>query len=313
MRIARKLLPRVEDGLSFLYIEHARIEQEHQAVVMYDASGRVPLPAAALAVLMLGPGTTITHAAVSALCDGGCSIAWCGEGSTRFYAAGAGETQRAANLLAQAVAWADPRQHHEVVLRMYRVRFDETPQSNLNIAQLRGMEGVRVRDTYARLSRETGVAWRGRAYKTGAWDAADPVNRALSVANAALYGVCHAAIVSTGFSAGLGFIHTGKMLAFVYDVADLYKCETTIPAAFAAAVDGPQNIEARARRAARDRFHRARLLERIVPDIQRVLGLKVDDAHELSLVPDETDPAKLWDPSGELRGGHNYAETEDES
>ncbi len=309
MRVARKLLPRVEDGLSFLYIEHARIEKEREAVVLYDAQGRVPLPAAALAVLMLGPGTTVTHAAITALCDAGCSIAWCGEAGTRFYAAGAGETLRASNLLAQALAWADARMHHDVVLRMYRLRFDESPRAELNLAQLRGMEGVRVRDTYARLSRESGVAWRGRAYRAGSWDAADPVNRALSAANAALYGVCHSAIVSTGFSPGLGFIHTGKMLAFVYDIADLYKCETTIPAAFKAAAAGADGIEARARRAARDSFQRGRLLERLVPDIQRLLGMKVGEAHELALVPDdEQRPAALWDPSGEHAGGRNYAD-----
>ena len=55
--------------------------------------------------------------------------------------------------------------------------------------------------------------------------------------------MCHAAIVAAGYSAGLGFIHTGKMLSFVYDVADLYKTETTVPLAFRLAATVTKELE----------------------------------------------------------------------
>jgi len=139
------------------------------------------------------------------------------------------------------------------------------------------------------------------------------VNRALSTANACLYGICHSAILSAGFSAGLGFVHSGKMLSFVYDVADLYKCDVTIPVAFEIAVDGwSTGVESRVRRLCRDRLWEKRILERVIPDIQSALGLKPERVQATSFRgPDElTEPVTgLWTPDGApLAGGHNYGE-----
>jgi CRISPR-associated protein Cas1 len=313
-------LPRVGDGWTFLYTEKVRIERADYAIELRDATGRVPVPVAALSVLLLGPGATITHAAVLALAEGGCSIVWVGEQGARFYAAGFGETRRAHHLEAQAVAWASKRRHGEVVRRMYTMRFPEGLPEEFTLEQVRGHEGVRVRDAYAAAARETGVAWNGRSYRRDDWGSADPVNRALSAANATLYGVCHAAIVATGFSAGLGFVHVGKQLSFVYDIADLYKVEITVPAAFRAVAEGTDNLESRVRRTCRDLFHRTKLLERIVPDLQRVIGLVPEDARLVihrgddggaGDAPEEglgTDPGALWsEDGGRLAGGRNFA------
>jgi CRISPR/Cas system-associated endonuclease Cas1 len=81
-------LPKLRDGLSYLYLERCRVEQKYKAVEAVDVRGRTMIPAAALAVLMLGPGTTITHAAIKALADNGCSVVWTGEEGTRVYAQG---------------------------------------------------------------------------------------------------------------------------------------------------------------------------------------------------------------------------------
>ena len=306
-----QVLPRFADGLTFLYVEHARVEQDQHAIVLVDARGRVPVPVAALAVLMLGPGTCLTHAAMLACAENGCSVLFCGEDGVRLYAHGMGETRRATNLMEQARAWADPAEHLRVVKRLYRLRFDESDADDLSLEQLRGREGVRVRETYARLARETGIRWTGRAYKRNEWTAADPVNRALSTANACLYGLCHAAIVSTGFSPGLGFIHTGKSLAFVYDIADLYKCDVSIPIAFSAATGPLQGLEARVRRECREMFRREKLLARIVPDIYRVLGLRPETATLLDAADGLESIGELWDPAkGAVPGGQNYANAE---
>jgi CRISPR-associated protein Cas1 len=266
-------LPRVSDGWTFLYVEHVRVERADYAIELFDAEGRVPVPVAALSVLLLGPGTAITHAAVLALAEAGCSIVWCGEGGARFYASGIGETRRAHHLEAQARAWASPKRHIDVVRRLYTMRFPEDLPEGLTLEQIRGHEGVRVREAYAVASAESGVPWNGRAYRVGDWESADPVNRALSAANACLYGVCHAAIVATGFSPGLGFVHTGKLLSFVYDVADLYKVELTVPLAFRLVREGTMKIDTRARKACRDAFLSGHLLQRLVPDMQRAVGL----------------------------------------
>jgi len=310
------VLPKFSDGWSYLYVEHCRIDQEARAIAIHDESGKVPVPCANLALLMLGPGVSITHAAVSVLADHGCLVVWCGEAGVRFYAAGMGETRSAKNFLHQARAWADTDLHMQVVRRLYQLRFSEEFDPGLTLRQIRGMEGVRVREAYANTSRETGVPWSGRSYKRESWGSADPVNRALSAANSCLYGICHAAIVSVGFSPALGFIHTGKMLSFVYDVADLYKAEVSIPAAFHETAEGRDQLERRVRLSCRDRFVSTRLLERIVPDIQSSLKLPKRGMTEEgeAFDQDAAAPGALWDPEkGEIAGGRTHPSDSEEA
>lgn len=303
------VLPKFSDGWSYLYVEHCRVDKEARAIAVHDESGKAPVPCANLALLMLGPGVSITHAAVSVLADHGCLVAWCGEAGVRFYAVGMGETRSAANFLHQARAWADEGLRLQVVRRLYQLRFAETFESELTLRQIRGMEGVRVREAYARAARETGVPWSGRSYRRDKWADADPVNRALSAANSCLYGICHAAIVSAGFSPALGFIHTGKMLSFVYDVADLYKAEISIPVAFQAAADETDGLERRVRLACRDLFVSTRLLQRIIPDIQKALmSPKKGASNDGQFDQDAAAPGALWDPeTGEVKGGRAYS------
>ena len=304
------LLPKFRDGWSYLYVEHCRVDQESRAIAIHDEAGKVPVPCANLALLMLGPGVSITHAAISVLSDHGCLVAWCGEAGVRFYAVGMGETRSAANFLHQTRMWAHVNLHMQVVRGLYQLRFSEKFDSELTLRQIRGMEGVRVRDTYARASRESGVPWSGRSYQRDKWSNADPVNRALSVANSCLYGICHAAIVSAGFSPALGFVHTGKMLSFVYDVADLYKTEITIPVAFRAVAEGKEGLERRVRLSCRDGFVSTRLLERIIPDVQMALMLpKRGTASNAELFDqDAAAPGSLWDPvQGEVKGGRIHS------
>ncbi|HLZ69009.1 MAG TPA: type I-E CRISPR-associated endonuclease Cas1e [Dehalococcoidia bacterium] len=298
-------LPKVRDSWSYLYVEHCRIDQEAKAIALHDKHGVVPVPCATLTTLMLGPGTTITHAAVRALADNGCLIVWTGEEGVRLYAQGLGETRSARRFLWQARLCSDPPLRLRVVRRLYEMRFAEPLDPDQTLQQLRGREGVRVREAYARASRETGVPWSGRAFRRDNWGASDPVNRALSAANSCLYGVCQAAILSGGYSPALGFIHTGKMLSFVYDVADLYKADVTIPLAFQTAGAAAAGVETSVRKACRDAFKSSRLLQRILPDIDRVLG--VEEAEESAFDADEALPGGLWDPEqGEVAGGVNW-------
>lgn len=305
------LLPRVRDSWSYLYVEHCKIDQEAKAIAFHDASGTVPVPCAAIMTLMLGPGTSITHAAIRALADNGCLVMWTGEEGVRFYGQGLGETRSARNLLRQARLCSEPALRLEVVTRLYRMRFREPLDPALTLQQIRGREGIRVREAYARASRQTGVEWHGRSYRRDAWASADPINRALSAANSCLYGICHAAIVSAGYSPALGFIHTGKMLSFVYDIADLYKAELTIPLAFRAVAGGSSGLEARLRRACRDVFHAERLLQKIIPNIDQALLIEreLEAAPPLDFDADDALPGGLWDPDvGEVAGGVNQAD-----
>src|SRR5690606_36636050 len=99
----------------------------------YGVDGKVSVPAAALGVLMLGPGTSITHEAIKALADNGCLVNWVGEDSVRLYASGAGETRSSANMLRQATLWADPDSHLEVVRQIYSMRFPDVLEEGLTL------------------------------------------------------------------------------------------------------------------------------------------------------------------------------------
>lgn len=304
------VLPKVRDSQSYLYVEHKQIDQDDKSISLNDKAGQVAVPCSNLTALLLGPGTSITHAAVKTLADNGCLVLWTGESGVRFYAQGMGETRSSRRLLHQARLVSDPELRLAVVRRMYEMRFPDPLEPDLTLQQIRGKEGIRVREAYARASRETGVEWYGRTYKRDDWYSADPVNRALSAANSCLYGVCQAAIVSAGYSPALGFVHTGKMLSFVYDIADLYKADITVPIAFGEAAGGMDKLESRVRRSCRDKFREDQLLQRIVPDIERVLNIggglpETDEQMNFADNP----PGGLWDPvQGETSGGVNWAD-----
>ncbi len=302
-------VPKVRDKWSWLYIEHGIIDREDKAIAVHDLRGLTPIPCDNLSVLLLGPGTSITHAAITTLADCGCLVVWSGEQGVRFYASGSGATRKASHLLRQVKLWANEKSRLYIVRRMYEFRFPEKPDPSLTLEQIRGMEGVRVRDAYFRASRDTGVPWKGRNYDRRDWKNADPINKALSVANSCLYGISHAAIVAAGYSPAIGFVHTGKQLSFVYDVADLYKTELTIPVAFQTVAEVDRNLSREVRIRCRDMFHQQGLLKRIVKDIHDILGAKPPEDAEDDFDADPAKPGGLWDPvTGECAGGVSYGE-----
>lgn len=307
MRIADlHILPKVRDSSSFLYLERGHIEQDDRSVAYVTEFRRVAIPVATLSLLMLGPGTTISHRAVVNAAECGCSVAWVGEEGVRMYAYGLGVTRGARRLLRQVELLTDEVARLRVIREMYEMRFPDPLPAGMTLRQVRGAEGARVRDAYRALSREYGLPWSGRQYRRDDWSAATPINRALSAANSCLYGVCHAAIVNVGYSPALGFVHTGKALSFVYDVADLYKTETSVPAAFQAASSGAADVERAARHALREQFHTTRLLGRIVTDLARLFREPHEDDDGNGFDADLARPSVLWDPAGEVVGGRNY-------
>lgn len=289
-------LPKIRDSLSFLYFEYGHVEQSKLGVEFVNKQGRIPLPVASLSALMLGPGTTVTHGAVRTLSEAGCSLVWCGEQGVRCYAQGVGETHKAYRLMRQAELSAAPEQRLQVIERMYRARFPDPLPPGLRLEQIRGREGIRVREGYAEAARKFGVDWSGRNYNRNTWDDADPLNRALSSANACLHGLVHAALLSSGYSPALGFIHQGKQLSFVYDIADLYKMQVTVPVAFSVVAEGSSSLETQVRKRCRDAFTNLKLLQRIVPDVDRLLKLDAELENPDGFDPDEdpTLPTPWW-------------------
>ena len=223
---------RSSDRLSFVYVEHATISRADSAVTFVKEEGVVHCPAASLSALLLGPGTRITHQAMALLGECGTTVVWVGEQGVRYYASGKSVARSSRLLIAQAKLVSNTRSRLAVARMMYQWRFPGEDTSELTMQQLRGREGARVRSVYRQWSERTGVPWERREYDPNNFGDGSPINQALSAAHAALYGIVHAAIVSLGCAPGLGFVHTGNSWSFVYDIADLYKAEITIPAAF---------------------------------------------------------------------------------
>lgn len=275
----------VKERVSVVFIEKGEIDVLDGAFVVVDVTGvRTHVPVGGVACIMLEPGTRVSHRAAALAARAGTLLVWVGEAGVRLYSAGQPGGARADRLLYQARLALDDTLRLKVVRKMYALRFGEEPPARRSVEQLRGIEGVRVRRTYQLLARQHGIQWRGRDYDPEHWDASDLANRCLSAATACLYGVTEAAVLAAGYAPAVGFIHTGKPLSFVYDIADLYKFDTVVPVAFAvAATQLPANAERAVRRACRDAFRRARLLDRIIPDIEVVLA-----AGEIQSSPEST-------------------------
>ena len=262
-------LPKFEDTWSYLYFEYGCIDQYQKSIGLHYLEKVIPIPVENLSVIMLGPGTTVTHEAIKRISESRCLLAWTGEMGVRFYSSGYNGTYSSRNLLKQAEMWANEETRFNVAKHMFQKRFGEIEiKTNATIEKLRGYEGMRVRKAYAELAEQYGIQWDGRKYDQNHWDYSDPVNRALSSANACLYGIVHAAILACGFSPAIGFIHTGKQLSFVYDMADLYKTAVTVPLAFEIAKTTDKDIERAVRYKCRDVFKEQKIMKRIIPDLK---------------------------------------------
>ncbi|MEJ6401098.1 type I-E CRISPR-associated endonuclease Cas1e [Nicoliella lavandulae] len=288
-------LPRVGDRISFLYFEHAKINRQDGAITFSDNRGVIKVPASMISVLLLGPGTEITHRAIELIGDVGTSILWVGEQGVRQYASGRALGHSSRLLVKQASLVSNVRKRLNVARRMYQMRFKNEDVSKLTMQQLRGREGARVRSVYRDLSKQYKVKWNGRSYDVDDFTGGSIINKALSAAHYSLYGLVYSVIAGLGLSPGLGFVHTGHDLSFVYDIADLYKAEVTIPIAFDVASKSNINddIGKITRLKVRDSFIDGKLIKKIVKDLQYLLDVDSDDYLEAESI-------HLWDDKEKL-------------
>jgi CRISP-associated protein Cas1 len=268
----------IKDRSSIIFLEYGQVDVIDGAFVLVDVNGaRVQIPVGGLACLMLEPGIRVTHRAVALAARVGCLLFWVGEAGVRLYAAGQPGGARADRLLHQAAAALDEKARLKVVRAMYTLRFGEEPPARRSVDQLRGIEGARVREMYKQLAHLYGVKWDSRRYDPAEWTASDIPNRCLSAGTACLYGLCEAAILAAGYAPAIGFLHRGKPLSFVYDIADIFKFATVVPAAFTVAAraqkgrQGPP-VERQVRIGCRDAFRRTNLLDRVIPTIGELLS-----------------------------------------
>lgn len=287
-----------------IFVERGQIDVLDGAFVVVDEGGvRTHIPVGSVACIMLEPGTRVSHRAAALAARVGTLLVWVGEAGVRLYSAGQPGGARSDRLLYQAKLALDDSARLKVVRKMYELRFGERPPQRRSVDQLRGIEGARVRETYKNLARRYGVKWRGRKYDPTDWNSSDLPNLCLSAATASLYGITEAAVLAAGYAPAVGFIHTGKPLSFVYDVADIFKFETVVPVAFRIAAKEPKMAEREVRLACRDMFRQTRLLGRIIPTIEEILAAGEVDPPK---PPDESVGPAFPDEENIGDAGHRY-------
>lgn len=296
--ISLKPIP-LKNRISMIFIKYGQIDIKDGAFVIIDKQGiRKHIPVGSVACLMLEPGTRVSHAAIKLASQVGTLLVWVGEAGVRLYASGQPGGARSDRLLYQAKLALDDDLRLKVVRKMYEIRFGEPAPEKRSVQQLRGIEGARVRALYKQMASQYNITWNGRNYDVKNWDKGDVINRCISAANACLYGITEAAVLAAGYAPAVGFIHTGKPLSFVYDIADIYKFDTVVPVAFKVAASSPAHPDKAVRQACRDSFRESRILKKIIPKIEEVLsagGIEVPPPPAESVPPAIPPPEHIGD------------------
>lgn len=292
----------IKNRVSMIFLQYGQIDVLDGAFVLIDKTGiRTHIPVGSVACIMLEPGTRVSHAAIKLAAQVGTLLVWVGEAGVRLYASGQPGGARSDRLLYQAKLALDEDLRLKVVRKMFELRFGEPAPSRRSVEQLRGIEGARVRETYKLLAQRHGVKWNGRRYDPKDWNKGDKVNQCISAATSCLYGITEAAVLAAGYAPAIGFIHTGKPLSFVYDIADIIKFDEVVPKAFEIAATSPKQPDRAVRLACRDIFRSNKVLDRLIPLIEEVLAagdIQPPEPPEDSQPPAIPEPA----PTGDI--GH---------
>jgi len=292
----------LKDRVSMIFLQYGQIDVVDGAFVLIDKIGiRTHIPLGSVACIMLEPGTRVSHAAAKLAATVGTLLVWVGEAGVRLYASGQPGGARSDKLLYQAKLALEPELRLKVVRKMFELRFGEQPPSRRSVDQLRGIEGTRVRATYKLLAQQHGVKWHGRRYDPKDWSKGDKVNQCISAATSCLYGITEAAILAAGYAPAIGFLHTGKPLSFVYDIADIIKFETVVPKAFEIAAKNPAEPDREVRLACRDIFRSSKTLGKLIPLIEEVLAA---GEIEPPPPPEDSQPPAIPEPEPMGDAGH---------
>ena len=281
----------MKDRISMIFLQYGQIDVFDGAFVLIQEGGvRTQIPVGSVACILLEPGTRVSHSAVKLAAEVGTLLVWVGEAGVRLYSSGQPGGARSDRLLYQARLALDKELRLKVVRKMYELRFGEPAPAKRSVEQLRGIEGARVRKTYQLLAKRHGVVWQRRNYDPDHWDTSDLPNRCLSASTSCLYGITEAAVLAAGYAPAIGFIHWGKPLSFVYDIADIFKFETVVPIAFQIAAKKPKEPDRAVRIACREIFREQKTLSKIIPVIEEVLA--AGDI-QLPTIPDEAVPPAI--------------------
>ena len=275
--------------------------------------GEYTIPHQAISLVLLGPGSTVSHDALRLLARHGAGLAAVGADGVRLYTAPPLMPDFSDLARRQTALWADERRGRlHVARRMYAWRLGEV-LPHRDIAVLRGIEGARVKALYATLAERHGIRWRGRRYDRADPGAADVPNQAINHAASAVEGAAAIAVTATATIPQLGFIHEDSGQSFVLDIADLFRDTITIPAAFkaaAAAKASPEtSIERLTRRTTGEILRRQGVISSMIDRIKELFAAEAETPSSERRAAKIAPPAEIPDLEKDL--GRRDADADD--
>lgn len=286
---------RLEDRVSFAYLDRATVYQNRTGVwAMQDDEGektrtRIQLPVGGIAVLALGPGTSITHPAAISLTRSGTTVVFAGNGGANAYSAATPLTSSARWAIAQAHVITDENSVQQAAISLYKRQLGVPMLPGGSVATMRGLEGRTIRNLYKTLAKQHAVTFK-RDTK-----ADDVINMGLNLGNSILYGCAAAACTAIGVNPALGIIHRGNSRSLIFDLADLYKPSITIPVAFQSKEGDPEAM-AKLRSSLRKLIHQKKVLAGMLDALMEVLAPHLP----------KRDDDRIIGEAGEVAGHVNY-------
>lgn len=250
----------------FVAIERGRLCSDGHCLTLYRDSEVLEIPVAAVSVVLIEPGVTVTHQAIKLAAEHGTLLMWVGEAGIRVYSCGQPGGRVAKRLLHQAKLHLNDSERLLAADRLYRLMFDEPMPATRSVDKLRGIEGARVKALYKAIAAHVGVQWESKE------QAPESLRSALGFATSCLYGVAEAVILAKGYSPAIGIIHSGDARSLVYDLADTVKFKTVIPLAFEIWAQGEIDIGGRVRRACRDLFREMQIAVLLFNNLEAIMG-----------------------------------------
>jgi CRISPR-associated protein Cas1 len=268
-------ISRADNRNPILFVQHSKIHIDDNNIRIINKLEDVSVSPNNFNALLLGPGTSITHEAVKLLSHYHVNIQWVSDEILHAYAT-SNESRKSRNVLRQVRLMCDDKKRIAVAQKMYVLRFGEEAKTE-SIEKLRELEGLRVKNEYERIAKETGIEWHGRSYVPSNKEASDLPNSLLSLANSYLYGVCCSVIVQLGYSPIFGFVHTGNMMSFVFDVADFYKTRLIVPLVFETSAMMTNDYRLLLRSSIIKMFENEKIVQQIEKDIDNVLDISLEE------------------------------------
>ncbi|MEW6258300.1 MAG: type I-E CRISPR-associated endonuclease Cas1e [Thermodesulfobacteriota bacterium] len=272
------------DRHGLLWLEYGRLSVEDGTLRFVAAKsetldpGDYAIPYQGVSMLLLGPGTSLTHDVLRLAARHGVLIAAVGEGGVKYYTAPPMGRERSHVARAHALLWASPGKRLDVARRLYAWRFGRILPYK-DIETLRGIEGARIKESYKLTAQKYGISWEGRHYDRDNPNAADLPNQAINHAATFVEAAADIATAAVGALPPLGFIHEDSSNAFVLDIADLYRVDVTLTLAFGAVQEFQKgkvsSLEREVRKRAAKLFRQEKLIPKMIDRIKELLG--VDD------------------------------------